>query len=274
MIPRHVFAVCGDVIALEPRNWHGGKIGDANAGGKGRVIGNNRVVDGLVIANQVHLIHRQHHVFDANQFHQIAVAARLGEHPFARVNQDNRHVGGGCACDHIAGVLLVSRCVGHDKLALFGGEKAVGHINGNALFPLGRKAIYQKRKVNFAALGAHLFAVSLQCCKLVFKDHLAVIQKAANQGGFAVINRTAGDKPQHGFMLVHFQIGVDIRRDQIVGFVNLAHQKYPSCFFFSIDAAWSLSIARPCRSDVVVSSISWITSGRVLAVLSTAPVSG
>ena len=36
-----------------------------------------------------------------------------------------------------------------------------------------------------------------------------------------------------------------------------SHQKYPSCFFFSIDASPpSLSITRPCRSLVVVSSIS------------------
>ena len=35
------------------------------------------------------------------------------------------------------------------------------------------------------------------------------------------------------------------------------HQKYPSCFFFSIDASPpSLSMMRPCRSLVVVSSIS------------------
>jgi len=52
------------------------------------------------------------------------------------------------------------------------------------------------------------------------------------------------------------------------------HQKYPSCFFFSMLAAWSWSIARPWRSDVVVSSISWITASSVAASLSTAPVSG
>ena len=59
------------------------------------------------------------------------------------------------------------------------------------------------------------------------------------------------------------------------GSIPTPHQKYPSCFFFSMLASpASLSIARPWRSDVVVSSISWITSGRVVASLSTAPVSG
>src|SRR5690606_41199542 len=57
--------------------------------------------------------------------------------------------------------------------------------------------------------------------------------------------------------------------------LRAAHQKYPSCFFFSIPAPpASLSIARPCRSLVVVSSISCTTSGSVAAVLSIAPVSG
>ena len=47
-----------------------------------------------------------------------------------------------------------------------------------------------------------------------------------------------------------------------------------SVFFFSMLAAWSWSIARPWRSEVVVSSISLMISGSVAASLSTAPVSG
>src|SRR3546814_2028616 len=64
--------------------------------------------------------------------------------------------------------------------------------------------------------------------------------------------------------------------DERVGDVNrIGHQKYPSCFFFSMLASPpSLSMMRPCRSLVVVSSISWITSDNVLASLSTAPVRG
>ena len=37
--------------------------------------------------------------------------------------------------------------------------------------------------------------------------------------------------------------------------------------FFSIDGVWSWSMARPWRSEVVVNSISWITSGSVAASL-------
>jgi hypothetical protein len=37
---------------------------------------------------------------------------------------------------------------------------------------------------------------------------------------------------------------------------QICHQKYPSIFFFSIDALASWSIVLPCRSLVVVSNIS------------------
>ena len=44
------------------------------------------------------------------------------------------------------------------------------------------------------------------------------------------------------------------------------HQKYPSRFFFSIDPASSVSIRRPCRSDVVALRISAMMSSSVVGV--------
>ena len=55
------------------------------------------------------------------------------------------------------------------------------------------------------------------------------------------------------------QIRLDVAGDQVA---DVCHQKYPSCFFFSIDAGWSWSMTRPCRSEVVVSSISWMIAGQ------------
>jgi hypothetical protein len=93
----------------------------------------------------------------------------------------------------------------------------------------------------------------------------------------AVIDAAAGDEAQQGFVLVLQQIGVDVLGDEVLRLirgVKISHQKYPSCFFFSMLAVWSWSMARPWRSEVVVSSISWMTCGKVAASLSTAPVSG
>jgi len=70
--------------------------------------------------------------------------------------------------------------------------------------------------------------------------------------------------------------GANIAADQLlVGLKRAGHQKYPSCFFFSIEALPpSRSIARPCRSDVLVNSISATISSTVAASLSTAPDNG
>ena len=52
------------------------------------------------------------------------------------------------------------------------------------------------------------------------------------------------------------------------------HQKYPSSFFFSIDAPGSWSITRPWRSELVVTSISAMIFSSESASESMAPVSG
>jgi len=97
-----------------------------------------------------------------------------------------------------------------------------------------------------------------------------------------VVDATAGDEAQHRLVLVRLQISVDVFRDELVYDVDWlvcvggsGHQKYPCRFFTSMPAPpASLSMARPWRSDVRASSVSWMTSGSVDASLSTAPVSG
>ena len=82
------------------------------------------------------------------------MAAGLGQYAFAGVNQDHRQPGGRGSRCHVAGVLLVARRVGHDEAAAIRGEKAVGHVNGDALFAFGLQAIHQQREINPFALGA------------------------------------------------------------------------------------------------------------------------
>src|SRR5690606_38171593 len=128
---------------------------------------------------------------------------------------------------------------------------------------LGGQTVDQQGEVDLLALGAHLAAVGFKLRRLVLEDHLRVVEQTPDQSGLAVIHRPAGQKAQQRLVLMSKEIGVDVLLDEI-GYVG--HQKYPSCFFFSMDAAWSWSITRPWRSEVVVRSISWMISGRVAAV--------
>src|SRR5256885_11974144 len=73
--------------------------------------------------------------------------------------------GGG---DHVARVLLMARRVADDELAAFGGEVAVGHVDGDALLAFGRQAVGQQRQVGLAALRSEEHTSELQSpCNLV-----------------------------------------------------------------------------------------------------------
>jgi hypothetical protein len=129
---------------------------------KGKVVVFDGLKNILAVVHHVHFVDGQHHMFDAHELHQVAVAACLCQHAFARIDQHQGHIGRGCACDHVACVLFVARCIGDDELTFFSGEKAVGHINGDALFTLSSEAVYEEREVNLLALCADAFAVGFE----------------------------------------------------------------------------------------------------------------
>ncbi|MNT82499.1 hypothetical protein D3C72_2222350 [compost metagenome] len=84
----------------------------------------------------------------------------------------------------------MARGVANDELALFGGEVAVGHVDGDALLALGREAVGQQGQVGLA--------LALHTGQVVLQHGLAVHQQAADQRALAVVHRTAGDELQGG----------------------------------------------------------------------------
>ena len=109
---------------------------------------------------------------------------------------------------------------------------------------------------------ADLLRIGFECGELVFEQHLRFVEQPADQGRLAVIDAAAGDEAQKILVLLGAEIGSDIAAGE---FDEAGHQKYPSCFFFSMEAAWSLSMTRPCRSDEVATSISSTMSRRLVA---------
>ena len=118
------------------------------------VVGDDLVEHRLVVADQVHLVDRQHEVADADQVREVAVAPGLHEHALARVDQDHGEVGGRGAGHHVARVLLVARRVGDDELALLGGEEAIGDVDRDALLALGGEAVDAAARSRALALRA------------------------------------------------------------------------------------------------------------------------
>ncbi len=146
--------------------------------------------------DRVHLVDGEHDVPDAEQRHDVAVAVRLRQQPFARIDQQHGEIGGRSAGRHVAGVLLMARRVGDDELALAGREEAVGDVDGDALLALGLQAVDQQRHVERFAGGAEARRILGESRELVFVEQLAVVEQAADQGRLAVIDRAAGEEAQ------------------------------------------------------------------------------
>ena len=121
------------------------------------------------------------------------------------------------------------------------------------MLTLGLQTIDEQREVKVRARRTVLAAVALQRGELVRGNAGGVVKQTTNERGLAVIHTAAGEKTQK----------------RLAG-----HQKYPSRFFFSIDAASSVSMRRPARSDSREVRISSMMSSSVAAVLSTAADSG
>ena len=153
-----------DVVALERRNGNGNDLEGRDAAGakSGRELRDSRhrsFEDFLRIADEVHLVDGERRsCWMPSSETMKRVAPGLRQDALARIDQDDREVGGRSAGRHVAGVLFVARGVGDDELALVGGEEAVGDIDGDALFALGGKAVDQQREIDVFALRADLLA--------------------------------------------------------------------------------------------------------------------
>ena len=255
---------CHDVFALERRHRDDARVHVLDAADLQALVV-NPAEDLLVEFDEVHLVDGDDDVPDAEQRHEVGMAASLDLHAARGVDQDDREVRGRCAGRHVPRVLLVSRAVRDDVLALLGVEIAVGDVDRNALLALGLEAVHEQRQVDLVAGRAPLAAVARHRRELVLEDLLRVMQHAADQRALAVVDAAAGDEAQEALGLVTLQE---------IGEFHGGHQKYPSRLRFSIAAAWSKSIARLCRSEVRVTSISSMTVVRSAASERIAPESG
>src|SRR3546814_209881 len=107
-----------------------------------------------------------------------------------------------------------------DELALFRGEKAIGYVDRDPLLTLGGEAIDEQCEIDLLPLRADALRIAFERGELILEDHFGIVEQTPDQRGFAVINRTAGQKPQHRLRLVEREIRVDIFRDQRIGLVS------------------------------------------------------
>jgi hypothetical protein len=95
--------------------------------------------------------------------------------------------------------------------------------------------------------------------QLVFEDHLGIVEQPPDQGDLPSSTLPQVMKRSRRLVLVLLEIGVDILGDQGIGLEGGRRSAIRSNPPASSSPCWppaSLSMARPCRSLVVASSIS------------------
>ena len=222
-VPGRVRRGLDHVVAAQCRERDAHDLVETDLGGELAIVGLDTVEDLLRVVDEVELVDGHDHVADAEQRHQVAVSAGLGEHTVAGIDEDDRRIGGGCPGDHVARVLLVPGGVGHDELAVLGGEEAVRDIDGDALLTFCGEAVDEEREVEFATLCADLLGIGLERGEMVLEHELRVVEQATDERGLAVVDRAAGDEAQHRLVFVLGEIGLDVVSQEIVR--DVCHQK-------------------------------------------------
>ena len=210
-IPRRTLRLGHHIVAVECRQGDASHIGDAQRSDKLLVNGYNLVETLLGEIYQVHLVHGQNDVLNAQQRHQEGVSTRLGDDTRTCIHEDNGQVGRRAARNHVARILLVPRRVGNDELAVVGREVAVGYVDGDTLFTFGFQSVQQKGVVDVVAGVTHTLAVALQGVQLVFVQFLAIEQQASYQGGLTVVHRPCRQKAKQVFLFILVQKGLYIQ---------------------------------------------------------------
>ena len=179
-----------DVVALERRHRDHVQIGEAER----LEVAGDLVVALLRPVDEIHLVHGDRDVRHAQDRGDVRVAARLLDDAVARVDEDDREVGGRCARDHVARVLHVARRVGELEAAARRDERAVGDVDRDPLLALGAQAVGEEREVD-VRVAAPLRRL-LDVLHLVDEDLLRVVEQPADQRRLAVVDRAARDEAQ------------------------------------------------------------------------------
>ena len=203
VIPRRRSAARRDVVAADAGDGNRSKAGQVERAGDRDEIGDDFVISGAVVADQIHLGDGEHDLADAHQREDVSVPARLRQHAFARINQQNSDVRIRRGRHHVARVLRMAWTVRDNELAFLSREIAVGDIDRDALLALGHQPVDEQCEIQFTAARANCFGIALQSCELIVRDGAEIIEQAADQSGLAVIDGAACDEAQKCFLRGH-----------------------------------------------------------------------
>ena len=208
-VPRCASGLLHHIVAFEGGQGDALYVGDAERRHEGTEISDDAVKHFAREIQQVHLVHRQYDMPDAQQGAEERVAACLGDDARTGIHQNDGQIGCRAACDHVPRVLLVARGVGYDELAFVGREVAVGHVDGDALFAFGFQTVEQQGVVNVLAGVAHALRVAFECGELVLVEFFRVEEQPSYECAFSVVYTAGGEKAEQVLLLVPVKVFLD-----------------------------------------------------------------
>jgi len=107
-MPRRVRARVDQALAVLGRDRDEVRGRDVELAQEFGELGADAVEGFLVVVDEVHLVHRDDDLLEAEEGEQIAVAARLLAEAFMRVDDQDGGVGAGGAADHVLEKFLVA----------------------------------------------------------------------------------------------------------------------------------------------------------------------
>ena len=194
VVPGHPLAALDDVVAAQRRHRDHVHVAQPEPLARLAQLLLDLAEALLGEADEIHLVHRDDDVRDAEDRGDVRVAARLLDHALARVDEDDRDVRRRGARDHVARVLNVPRRVGELEAAARRDERAVGDVDRDPLLALGAQAVGEQREVDVAVAAA--LRRLLDVLELVGEDLLRVVEQPADQRRLAVVDRARRDEPE------------------------------------------------------------------------------
>ena len=143
--------------------------------------------------DQIHLVHGEDELANAEQRTQKAMPPRLLQEPLPGIDQEDREIRGRRPSHHVARIVLVTGRVGDDEPPPRRAEITIGDVDGDALFAFGFKAVHQQCRIKVARHSAMRPGIARQRGELIVENQRRIEQEPADQRRLAVVDRTAGE---------------------------------------------------------------------------------
>ena len=188
--PRHLGGAFDDVLAMLGGDRDEVDRVEAEGLQEGRVFGDDLLVGGLGVVDEVHLVHQHDELLHAQEGEQEGVAAGLVHDAFLGIDEQEGGGGAGGAGHHVLEELLVARGVDDRVGTLLRAEEDARGVDGDVLFLLFDQGVEEEGVFELHAFDRAVLADLLH---LAVGQGVGVMEEAADEGRLAVVDMADDD---------------------------------------------------------------------------------